>query len=61
MKGLGAALVASALVSSVVGSAIPDVSARQAAPQLAFPEADGFGRYAVGGRYGTVYKVTNLK
>jgi hypothetical protein len=60
MKGLGAALVASALLSSVVGSAIPDVSARQAAPQLAFPEADGFGRYAVGGRYGTVYKVTNL-
>lgn len=30
------------------------------AQQLAFPGAQGFGRYAVGGRYGSVYKVTNL-
>ena len=28
--------------------------------QLAFPGAEGFGKYAVGGRYGSVYKVTNL-
>lgn len=27
---------------------------------LAFPGAEGFGRYAVGGRYGEVYRVTNL-
>lgn len=28
--------------------------------QLAFPGAEGFGKYAVGGRNGTVYRVTNL-
>lgn len=31
-----------------------------AAPQLAFPNAEGFGAYSIGGRGGTIVRVTNL-
>lgn len=46
------------LILLLFAAVLPEDAAQ--AQQLAFPGADGFGKYTTGGRGGTIYRVTNL-
>lgn len=63
LSGLLTVLAASSAVAAPAQSSSHAVARAAAAadPLLAFPGAEGFGRNAIGGRTGEVYKVTNLK